>query len=239
MAPRIRKRNLIVSYNNLDEQLKELFKEQYPDGYRNHLQRTEKPNGDIIFCAPMETEDTLYMVKFDVKIDSGLVDDDIDKDLYGNDDDDKADEGEFASINEAIDQEEGNSRSVGTLRTGDYADIFTDDDAKKDFVAAAKEFAAELGEETDEEFDTYTDQPDEDDDEEDYNDEPSDEELLDIDENLLPGMLDENGLLVENPVEEPVKRKRGRPRKNPDEPPAPKKPKGTSKRGRPRKNPEE
>ena len=32
---RTRKKNLIVSYKNLSDQLKELFKETYPDGYND------------------------------------------------------------------------------------------------------------------------------------------------------------------------------------------------------------
>lgn len=220
MATRTRKRNLIVSYNNLDDKLKELFKEKYPDGYRDYLQRTEKPNGDIIFCAPMETEDTMYMVKFDVKIDSGLVDEDIDKDLYGGDDDEKSDEGEFASLNEAIDQEEGNSRGVGTLRTGDYEDIFNDEAAKKEFAKAAADIAAELGADIDEDYDDYSDKPEEDDEEDEFGDEPTDDDLLNIDDAMLNAVIqDGTGMLRDSEaLDEPAKRKRGRPRKNSDTP---------------------
>ena len=66
-AHRNHKKNLIVSYKNLSDEMKEMFKERYPEGYNDYLQRFEKPNGEVIFVVPMETEDTVYMVKFDVK----------------------------------------------------------------------------------------------------------------------------------------------------------------------------
>lgn len=210
MAKRIRKKNLIVSYNNLDEKLKELFAKLYPDGYRDHLQRTVKPNGESIFVAPMETEDTVYMVKFEVKIDSGLVDEDIEKDLYGET---KEDDDEFASINDAIDEEEGNSH-VGALKHGDYEDIFGGEEAKKEFALAAADIAAEMGSD-EEDFDDYKD--DKDDDDDDLGDEPSDEALLDPDlDNLIK---DVTGITKEEKVAAP--RKRGRPKKNADAPAKP------------------
>ena len=52
------KKNLIVSYKNLSDDLKELFKESYPDGYDNYMQRFVKPNGETIFVVPFETDDT-------------------------------------------------------------------------------------------------------------------------------------------------------------------------------------
>ena len=58
-----RKKNLIVSYKNLSDDLKELFKSAYPDGYSNFLQRFEKPNGETIFVVPFETDDTCYETK--------------------------------------------------------------------------------------------------------------------------------------------------------------------------------
>ena len=82
MSHRIHKKNLIISYKNLSEDLRELFKDTYPDGYTDYLQKSIKPNGEPIFVVPLETEDTMYMVKFNVQIDSGMVEEDLDKDLY-------------------------------------------------------------------------------------------------------------------------------------------------------------
>ena len=74
------KKNLIVSYKNLSDDLKEKFKEVYPDGYNSYLQRFVKPNGETIFIVPFETEDTYYMIKFEVKIDP--LGEDLDKALF-------------------------------------------------------------------------------------------------------------------------------------------------------------
>ncbi len=96
------KKNLIVSYKNLTDDLKELFKEAYPDGYNNYLQKFVKPNGEAIYVVPFETDDTAYMVKFEVKIDT--LGEDLDKALF--DDEDDAKEEEFAPLSEALEKEE-------------------------------------------------------------------------------------------------------------------------------------
>ena len=101
---RTHKKNLIVSYKNLSDQLKELFMERYPEGYKEHIQRFEKPNGETIFVVPMETEDTVYMIKFDVKIDTTYTDDESEKD-YFDEEVEKA-ETQFAPIQEALEKEE-------------------------------------------------------------------------------------------------------------------------------------
>jgi hypothetical protein len=79
---RTHKKNLIVSYKNLSEELRQILKETYPEGYRDYIQRFEKPNGDTIFVVPLETPDTMYMVKFDVVIDSAFEEDDGSKDYF-------------------------------------------------------------------------------------------------------------------------------------------------------------
>ena len=89
-----RKKNLIVSYKNLSDDLKEMFKEAYPDGYNNYLQKFVKPNGEAIFVVPFETTDTVYMVKFEVKIDT--LGEDLDKALF--DDDDDAEDGKEETL---------------------------------------------------------------------------------------------------------------------------------------------
>ena len=116
-----RKKKLIISYKNLTEEIRELFKETYPDGYQEYMQKTIKPNGEPLFVVPLETDDTSYMIKFDVKIDTGRVEEDLDKDLYGEDD---QSESEFVPLSEAIDKEEGgNSHAVGKMRHGALEEI--------------------------------------------------------------------------------------------------------------------
>ncbi len=234
------KKNLIVSYKSLSEELKEVFKEQYPEGYSDFLQRFEKPNGDVIFVAPMETEDTVYMVKFDVKIDTTYADDDMDKDFY-DEEVEKADS-EFAPLQEALDKEEENpSHTERVVRHGNYDDEL--DTGKKKSPIAHGSLSA-LGEELKEAFsddggDSYDDyNDDKDDEEEEYDpDEPTDEELMDIDSEIFANAEIPPEELARMEAEKVAsKPKKGRPRKNPA--PANAEPAAPKKKGRPRKNPQ-
>lgn len=186
MDHRKHKKNLIISYKNLSEDLRELFKETYPEGHADHLQKTIKPNGEPIFVVPLETEDTMYMVKFNVQIDSGMVEEDLDKDLY----DDKGDEGEFAPLSEAIDKEEGNLK-VGALKHGAYEDI---EASAKEFEIASADIAAEFGDNIDDsDYEHYGEEGDEEEEQEEEEDfEPSDEDLMNIDDNELMDLLNDD-----------------------------------------------
>lgn len=203
MDHRNRKKKLIISYKNLTDNIRELFKEAYPDGYKDYLQKTIKPNGEAIFVVPLETEDTSYMIKFDVKIDSGLVDDDLDKDLYGEE---ERDDNEFAPISEAIDKEEGNDHRVGKLNHGAYEEIFEGlPEDKKEFEMANDDIEDEYGDRPDE-SDSYLDGDDDDDDME-----PDDDDLLEIEGLLEEADAGEGLLREENP---PKEERRGRKKKS-------------------------
>jgi len=172
------KKNLIVSYKNLSDDLKELFKEAYPEGYNDHITKFVKPNGEAIFIVPFETEDTSYMVKFDVKIDT--LGEDLDKALFDDDSDDDSDEKEspFAPLSEAIEKEEPNSsHRERHLRHGDFEDVLSDEKKKKASLGVDKEGLKEaLGDaEEAEELDSYDRLDD---------DIPADEEFEPSDEDL-------------------------------------------------------
>ena len=203
---RNRKKKLIISYKNLTDDIRELFKEAYPDGYKDYLQKTIKPNGEAIFVVPLETDDTSYMIKFDVKIDTGLVDDDLDKDLYGEE---EREEGEFAPISEAIDKEEGNDHRVGKLNHGAYEEMFEGlPEDKKEFEMANEDIEDEYGDRPDESGDSYLDGDDDMDPDDDM--EPDDDDLLEIEGLLEEADAGEGLLREENPPEE----RRGRKKKN-------------------------
>ena len=203
---RNRKKKLIISYKNLTDDIRELFKEAYPDGYKDYLQKTIKPNGEAIFVVPLETDDTSYMIKFDVKIDTGLVDDDLDKDLYGEE---EREEGEFAPISEAIDKEEGNDHRVGKLNHGAYEEMFEGlPEDKKEFEMANEDIEDEYDDRPDESGDSYLDGDDDMDSDDDM--EPDDDDLLEIEGLLEEADAGEGLLREENPPEE----RRGRKKKN-------------------------
>ena len=60
---------MIVSYKNLRPEILQLMKVTYPDGYLNNLMKIDKGIGEAIYVVPVETDDTHYLVKVDVKID--------------------------------------------------------------------------------------------------------------------------------------------------------------------------
>ncbi len=178
------KKNLIVSYKNLPDNLKELFKEAYPEGYNNYITKFVKPNGEAIFVVPFETEDTAYMVKFDVKIDT--LGEDLDKALFDDDEEDEKDE-TFAPLSEAIEKEESTpSHRERHLRHGDFEDVLDEEKKKKASLGIDKEGLKQaLGgdDEEAEELDSYERLGDEEAADEDY--EPTDEDIRGIEEEYL------------------------------------------------------
>ena len=177
------KKNLIVSYKNLTDDLKEKFKVAYPEGYSNYLQKYIKPNGEAIFVVPFETEDTAYMIKFEVKIDT--LGEDLDKALF-DDDDVETKEDEFAPLSEALEKEEENtSHRERHLRHGDFEDIIDEDKKKKLTLGINKEeFKEAFGDEEDaDEMDSYERLDDDETNDDEF--EPSDEDLRGIEEEYL------------------------------------------------------
>lgn len=178
------KKNLIVSYKNLTDDLKELFKEAYPDGYNNYLQKFVKPNGEAIFVVPFETEDTVYMVKFEVKIDT--LGEDLDKALFDDDDDVK--EEEFAPLSEALEKEEIDpAHKERVLRHGDFETNLEEDEKRRKKLSLGidkEEIKAAFGDDEDaEELDSYERTDDDEPNDDDF--EPSDEDLRGIEEEYL------------------------------------------------------
>jgi len=72
-------RNVIISYNKIDDSLKLELIKKYPDGFSNYLRRYPKPNGESFFAVPLDVEDMNYLIKVEVKVDNLITDDDFDK----------------------------------------------------------------------------------------------------------------------------------------------------------------
>lgn len=237
---RTHKKNLIVSFKNLSEELLLLFKEKYPEGYKDYLQRYDKPNGESIFVVPLETDDTVYMIKFEVKVDTAYDDDDMGKDFF-DEEIEKADE-TLAPLQEAIDKEENSdSHTERVVRHGAYEELLEKETKKKKPAAGS---LSEIGEELaeafrdDEDFDEFDDDDEEDNDkDEDDEFEPSDEDLMEIDidsDFFKDAEIPPEELARMAAEEQPAKGKRGRkPKAAAAAPAAPAAPK---KKGRPRKS---
>ena len=179
------KKNLIVSYKNLTDDLKEKFKVAYPEGYNNYLQKFVKPNGEAIYVVPFDTADTAYMVKFEVKIDT--LGEDLDRALFDDDDVDTKEE-EFAPLSEALEKEEENtSHKERVLRHGDFETTLEEDENRKKKLSLGinkEEFKEAFGDDEDaDEMDSYERLGDDEPSDDDF--EPSDEDLRDIEEEYL------------------------------------------------------
>lgn len=59
----VSKKKVIKSLENLSEDLKDLLKDQYPNGYESSITRIMNAKKEPIFVFPLETSDATYLVK--------------------------------------------------------------------------------------------------------------------------------------------------------------------------------
>jgi hypothetical protein len=59
----VSKKRVIKSLENLSEDLKDLLREQYPNGYESSITRITNAKKEPIFVFPLETEEATYLVK--------------------------------------------------------------------------------------------------------------------------------------------------------------------------------
>src|ERR1044071_8502034 len=57
------KKRVIKSLDNLSEDLKELLRTQYPNGYEGSITRIVNAKKEPIFVFPLETDDAIYLIK--------------------------------------------------------------------------------------------------------------------------------------------------------------------------------
>jgi hypothetical protein len=57
------KKRVIKSLENLNDDLRDLMKEQYPNGYEASITRITNAKREPIFVFPLETDDSVYLVK--------------------------------------------------------------------------------------------------------------------------------------------------------------------------------
>ena len=100
------KKRLVISYNNLSPEVLELVKKKYPYGYLNSVIKVTKPNNDFFYAITLDTDDTSYLIKVNVKIDSKPKDEDEEKDFFSESDDIGTDGDSFPEENEEPAEEE-------------------------------------------------------------------------------------------------------------------------------------
>ncbi|MFA7081098.1 MAG: hypothetical protein WC135_00655 [Bacteroidales bacterium] len=125
MKPQVNKLRAIISFNKLTKSQLLLFSQAYPEGYASHIQKINKPSGDIIYVVPFETEDTIYMVKVDVKVDAKLTEEEFDKEILN-----ASKSHDFSDEQEKEEEEEEDKPSKDTfvLVHGDYAENKIEDE---------------------------------------------------------------------------------------------------------------
>ena len=64
------KKRLVVSYQNLSEELLDALKKRYPNGYGDSVMKINGPNDKVFYAVMLDTTEASYLVKVDVKIDS-------------------------------------------------------------------------------------------------------------------------------------------------------------------------
>jgi hypothetical protein len=68
------KKKVIVHINNISPEVMEIVHEKYPEGYQDRVFKVTKPNNDFFYAFTVDTEDTSYLIKVDVKIDTVAAD---------------------------------------------------------------------------------------------------------------------------------------------------------------------
>ncbi len=59
----VSKKRVIKSLENLSDDLKDLLKDQYPNGYEGSITRITNAKKEPIFVFPLETDDATYLIK--------------------------------------------------------------------------------------------------------------------------------------------------------------------------------
>lgn len=186
------KKKLIISYKNLSDDLKLVFKDTYPDGHKEYIQKITKPDGEPLFVVPMETEDTSYLIRVDMKIDT-LQAKDLEKEMF--DTEDKVmDDSEFAPMSEALDKDDdlSNNHTERVLNHGSYEGIMdemtSEGGKRKKSLSERDEILNEMKEDfgdDDDDEEEYKDSYTDDDVDEDDDLEPSADDLAELEEELL------------------------------------------------------
>ena len=59
----VTKKRVIKSLESLSEDLRELLRQQFPNGYESSITRISNAKNEPIFVFPLETDDAIYLVK--------------------------------------------------------------------------------------------------------------------------------------------------------------------------------
>ncbi len=106
------KKRVIKSLDTLPDELKDLVKRQYPNGYETSISRIMNAKREPIFVFPLETEDSVYLVKVPAtkNSDGGYDVESSEKDEFDSDNDDDFDNDNYNSKDSDFDDDNEGSR---------------------------------------------------------------------------------------------------------------------------------
>jgi hypothetical protein len=109
----VNKKRAIKSLENLTEDLKDLIKDQYPNGYESSITRITNAKKEPIFVFPLETTDAIYLIKVPVtKNSEGEYDvESKPEDEFDNSGDDEDSISATSSDDDGYDEEGGGTKS--------------------------------------------------------------------------------------------------------------------------------
>ncbi|HZK08052.1 MAG TPA: hypothetical protein VFC92_07605 [Bacteroidales bacterium] len=70
MEKKTEKKRVIKNIDTISDEVKEAIRAKYPDGWGNHVLRVNKGNNEFFHVITIDTEDTSYMIRVNVKVDS-------------------------------------------------------------------------------------------------------------------------------------------------------------------------
>ncbi len=66
----MQRKRVIKSIENLTDDVLGALRMKYPEGWSNHIIKVNKGNNDFFHAITLDTEDTSYLVKVKVKVDT-------------------------------------------------------------------------------------------------------------------------------------------------------------------------
>lgn len=75
------KKKRIISQENLEPKVLEMFLKKYPNGFTGFVQNITSPKGENLHVVPLETDDSIFLVKVKLAVKKTRDDDDDDDDF--------------------------------------------------------------------------------------------------------------------------------------------------------------
>jgi hypothetical protein len=75
------KKRIIKDYDQMPADILLKLKNQFPQGYQEHLLRFNNADGELVSALPFETDETFYLVRMNVSGGYQIIEDDVEDDF--------------------------------------------------------------------------------------------------------------------------------------------------------------